>query len=405
MIPFSPPRIDQRILDEVIDTLKSGWITTGPKTKRLEKMITQYAGHQATLCVSSASAGLELMLRWYGIGPDDEVIVPVYTYTATANVVIHCGAKVIFVDVADDFNIDIQQVKKAITSKTKVIMPVDLAGFPCDYNSLNTLVDSPEIKALFSPDNPIQKQLGRILILADAAHSIGATYHGKKSGALTDITVYSFHAVKNLTTAEGGAICLNLPSPFDNEIIQAELNTKSLHGQNKDALAKFKIGNWRYDIVEAGYKCNMTDIQAAMGLVELERYEQDMLPRRKAIFHRYAEKLEKYDWAQLPPFETADKTSSYHVFALRIHNITEIQRDEIIQHIFAMDVAVNVHFIPLAMMSFYKDQGYDIRHYPIAYNNFSREISLPVYYDLTDEMVDQVVSAVITSVEKTINRS
>ncbi|MEI7499961.1 MAG: DegT/DnrJ/EryC1/StrS family aminotransferase [Bacteroidota bacterium] len=394
--------MDQRIVDEVVDTLYSGWITTGPKTKKFEKLLTAYGGQKVTLCVSSASAGLELMLRWFGVKEGDEVIVPAYTYSATANVVVHCGAKVIFVDVGADFNISIEAIEKAITLRTKVIIPVDIAGWPCDYDLINKLVQRTDIQILFNPSNKEQQLLNRILVLSDAAHSIGGQYMGKRVGSLTDITVYSFHAVKNLTTAEGGAICLNLPEPFNHDTIYRDLNTKSLHGQTKDALAKTQIGGWRYDIIEPGYKCNMTDIQASIGLVELARYERDMLVRRKQIFDRYATAFSKYIWAQLPQYESEYKKSSYHVFLLRIKNVAEVQRDHIIREIFSREVAVNVHFVPLPMMTYYSNEGYNIKDYPVAYDNFSREISLPVYYDLTDDMVDIVVKAVVESVKKVI---
>jgi len=399
MIPFSPPRMDQRIVDEVVDTLFSGWITTGPKTKKFEKMLTAYGGHRVTLCVNSGSAGLELMLRWFGVGPGDEVIVPAYTYAATANVVVHCGATVVFVDSDTDFNLSVESVRKAITPRTKVIVPVDIAGWPCDYDAIHDLVREPGIQSMFHPVAQPQQLLNRILVLSDAAHSIGAWYKGKMTGNLTDITVYSFHAVKNLTTAEGGAVCLNLPDPFDPAGLYRDLNAKSLHGQTKDALAKMQIGSWRYDIIEPGYKYNMTDIQASMGIVELERYNNDMLVRRKHIFDRYAEAFSKYPWAMLPVYQNIERRSSYHVFLLRIKNIVEEQRDQIIREIFNRDVAVNVHFVPLPMMTYYKNAGYRIQDYPTAYQNYANEISLPVYYDLTDKMVDTVVSAVASSVQ------
>ncbi|MFC2101752.1 DegT/DnrJ/EryC1/StrS family aminotransferase [Bacteroidota bacterium] len=402
MIPFSPPRMDKKIVDAVVEALYSGWITTGPRTKQFEKRLTAYGGQEVTFCVSSGSAGLELMLRWFGVGKGDEVIVPAYTYCATANVVDHCGARVVFVDVGEDFNIALDAIGKAITPRTKVIMPVDVAGFPCDYDAINALVQSADIREQFHPSTSEQEMLGRILVLSDAAHSIGGWYNGKRTGSLTDITVYSFHAVKNLTTAEGGAVCLNIPQPFDNEAVYKELNIKSLHGQTKDALAKTQVGNWRYDIIEPGYKFNMTDIQAAMGMAELERYDSDMLVRRKAIFDRYASAFSAYPWAQIPVYETSEKKSSYHVFLLRINGITEIQRDEIIQGIFMREVAVNVHFVPLPMMTYYRNAGYEISDYPVAYDNYSREITLPVYYDLTDEMVDTVVRAVVEAVEEVI---
>jgi dTDP-4-amino-4,6-dideoxygalactose transaminase len=402
MIPFSPPRIDQKIIDEVTAALKSGWITTGPRTKQFEKMITAYSGHRSTHCVNSGSAGLELMLRWFGVGPGDEVIVPAYTYSATANVVEHCGATVVMVDVGEDFNIDIDKVKRAVTEHTKVIIPVDLAGFPCDYTELNRLVEDPDIRKLFNPSGSEQEKLGRILILADAAHSIGAKYKGMRTGSLTDITVFSFHAVKNLTTAEGGAVCLNLPEPFDNEEVYQYLCIKALHGQTKDALSKSKAGNWRYDVIEAGYKFNMTDIQAAMGIVELQRYDDDMLIRRRQIFDAYSDAFSNKDWALVPTYTLAKKTSSYHVYLLRINNISEEQRDDIISRIFERQVSVNVHFIPLPMLSHYKAEGFEINDYPTSYKNYSRVISLPVYYSLTDDQVNTVIEAVITSVEEVI---
>ena len=404
MIPFSPPRIDQKIIDEVVATLKSGWITTGPKTKLFEKKLTAYCGNKSTICLSSATAGLELMLRWFGVKEGDEVILPAYTYSATANVVIHCGAKPVFVDVNDDFNIDVVEIEKAITSKTKVIMPVDFGGMPCDYDRINVLVAKESVRKKFSAGTEEQKKLGRILVLADAAHSLGATFHGKKTGSLTDVSVFSFHAVKNLTTAEGGAISLNLPEPFDNEKIYRDLCVKSLHGQDKDALAKTEKGNWRYDIVEAGYKCNMTDILASIGLVELERYESDTLKKRKWICEKYSNAFAKFDWAILPAGEVRSEkgevVSSCHLYALRIKNCSEAQRDEIIQTIFNKEVSVNVHFIPVPMMSFYQSLGYDIKNYPNTYRMYANEISLPVYYDLSGEQVEQVILAVVNSVHE-----
>ena len=400
MIPFSPPRIDQKIIDAVTETLRSGWITTGPKTKLFENKLTEFSGHKATLCVSSATAGLELMLRWFGVGEGDEVIVPAYTYAATANVVVHCGAKVVFVDSDEDFLVSMKAIEQAITSNTKVIIPVDVAGFPCDYDEILSLVARPDIKQRFYPKSREQEMLDRILVLSDAAHSVGAWYKGKRAGNLSEVTVFSFHAVKNLTTAEGGAICLNLPEPFDNAAVYNTLNVKSLHGQNKDALAKSQAGSWQYDIVEPGYKCNMTDIQASMGLVELERYDAEMLVRRKQIFDAYKIAFSKKAWAQIPVYETGDRRSSYHVFLLRIKGITEPQRNEIIREIFRRGVSVNVHFVPLPMMTWYKNSGYSIGDYPVAYDNYARVITLPVYYDLTDEMVQTVIKAVTGSVEE-----
>lgn len=402
MIPFSPPKIYDEIIDEVIDTLRSGWITTGPKTKLFEKKISDYCGNDKTLCLNSATAGLEIILRWYGVGEGDEVIIPVYTYCATANTVIHCGAKPVFVDVGEDFNINTANIKNAITSKTKVIMPVDFAGFPCDYNSINDLVNAEKVKSLFAPKTEEQKKLGRILVLSDAAHSFGAKYNNKKAGSFTDISVFSFHAVKNLTTSEGGAVTLNLPKPFDNEEVYKYLCVKTLHGQNKDALAKTKKGAWRYDVIEAGYKANMTDIQASLGLVELRNYHET-LAKRKYIFDLYANAFKTKKWAQLPIYETEEIISSYHLFPLRINGISENQRDKIIELIFEKEVSVNVHFQPLPLLSFYKKLGYKIEDYPQAYHNYSREISLPVYYDLSDENIAIVIKSVIDSVEEVLN--
>jgi dTDP-4-amino-4,6-dideoxygalactose transaminase len=389
MIPFSPPRIDDQIINEVVAALKSGWITTGPRTKNFEKKITAYSGCKSTLCLNSATAGLEIILRWFGVKEGDEVILPAYTYSATANVIIHCGAKPVFVDVnADDFNINVSAIEKAITARTKVIMPVDFAGFPCDYDEINSIAE--KNRSTFKPENDIQNKLGRILVLSDSAHSFGASYKNKKAGALTDVSVFSFHAVKNLTTAEGGAIALNLPAPFDNNEVYQHLCVKTLHGQNKDALAKTQKGNWRYDIVEAGYKCNMTDLSAAIGLIEIERYDNDTLIRRKQIADKYISILSSDARLELPVFETAHKKSCYHLFPLRIKNITEVQRDRLIQLISDQNVGVNVHFIPVPMMSFYKALGYDVKNYPVTFDNYSREITLPLYYDLTDDKVETV---------------
>lgn len=404
LIPFAPPRIDDEIINEVVATLKSGWITTGPRTKQFEKNLSAYNGNAATLCLNSATAGLEIMLRWFGVKEGDEVILPSYTYSATANVVIHCGATPVLVDTnVDDFNINVDAIRKAITKNTKVIMPVDFAGYPCDYDAINSLVNEASVKANFTPDTEEQEKLGRIMILSDAAHSLGGFYKGKRTGTLADATVFSFHAVKNLTTAEGGAIALNFPLPFNNEDIYKYLCIYTLHGQNKDALAKMQKGNWRYDIIEAGFKCNMTDIMAAIGLVELTRYDNDTLVVRKVICNKYAEKLSQYNWAELPPLVSENAETSYHLFPLRIKGITEEQRDLIIKKIFDFDVSVNVHFIPLPMLSFYKNRGYNISNYPVTFSNYSREISLPVFYNLNEEMTDRVLNAVISSVEAVIN--
>lgn len=403
MIPFSPPRIDDDIINEVVATLKSGWITTGPRTKQFEQELTNFNGNKSTLAVSSATAGMELILRWFGIMPGDEVIIPAYTYCATANVIIHCGATPIMADInPNTFNIDVSKIEKLITPRTKVIIPVDIAGLPCDYEDIFSVINSH--KHLFKPTNEVQKKLGRILLLADAAHSLGAVYKGKRTGSVCDISVFSFHAVKNLTTAEGGAIALNLPNSFDNNDVYKYLNIYSLHGQSKDALAKSKAGNWQYDVITPGYKANMTDISAAIGLIELKRYQNDTLPKRKEIFNSYFSILKKYEWAVLPIVKNEEIESSYHVFLLRIKNASELERNQIIQEIFKYEVSVNVHFQPLPMLTAYKNMGYKIEDYPIAMQNYKCEISLPVYYDLTNDQVETVLNAVIESVAKVLKK-
>lgn len=402
MIPFSPPRIDQRVVDEVTAALLSGWITTGPRTKLFEKKITEYCGCQTTVAVNSWTAGMEILLRWWGVGPGDEVIIPVYTYCASANVVLHTGATPVMVDIsADDFNISNEKIAAAITERTKVIMPVDLAGYPCDYDAIYQIVEAN--RAIFQASNEKQEKLGRILIAADAAHSFGASYKGKVSGAIADVTCFSFHAVKNLTTAEGGAICFNLPSGFDHEEIYKEFCIKILHGQSKDALAKTQKGAWRYDVMEPGFKCNMTDLQAAIGLIELERYQEN-LDRRKDIFAAYDAAFQQTSWAITPLHSTADKKTCYHLYQLRIADVSEEQRDAIIQEIFEQDVAVNVHFQPLPLLTAYKNLGYKMEDYPEAWNKYSTEISLPVYFNLTDEQVQQVIVAVKTAVFKVLQK-
>lgn len=398
-VAFSPPRIDEKTIQEVSAALQSGWITTGPRTKLLEEKITAYCGNKKTLCLNSATAGMELILRWFGVGPGDEVIVPAYTYCATANIVEHCGAKVVFVDVnAADFNMSVEKVREAISDKTKAIIPVDFAGFPCDYDALNALITEPTIRTLFSAQTENQQKLGRILLMSDAAHSFGAWYKGQHTGTLCDVSVFSFHAVKNLTTAEGGAVALHFAEPFDNQAIYTALNRMSLHGQSKDAMAKFSgKASWEYDVLEAGFKCNMTDILASIGLVEIARYDEENLLERKQIFDIYSAAFSEYDRFTIPVYETNEKTSSYHVYPLRLKQVSLEERNQIIEKIFEKEVSVNVHFKPVPMMSFYKNQGYDVANYPIAYANFACEISLPVYVGLSHESINIVIDAVLES--------
>lgn len=402
MIPFSPPRIDQRVIDEVTAALTSGWITTGPRTKLFEKQLTEYCGNKCTVAVSSWTAGMELLLRWWGVGPGDEVIVPAITYCASANVVVHTGALPVMVDInPDDFNISVEAIRRAITPNTKVIMPVDIAGFPCDYDAIFAIVNDPEIKKMFQAGSDLQKQLGRILVAADAAHSFGATYQGKRSGAIADVSCFSFHAVKNLTTAEGGTMTINLPEGFNHDEIYKDLCIKILHGQSKDALAKAQKGNWRYDVVEPGFKCNMTDIQAAIGLVELDRFQEN-LDRRKTICEAYNAGFTHESWAILPKLKDEKGETCYHLYQLRIAGVTEEQRDAIMQKIFDQDVSVNVHFQPLPILTAYKNLGYKMEDYPNAWNNYKEEITLPVYFDLSDEQVATVIDAVKKAVKEVL---
>ena len=400
MIPFSPPRMDQSVVDAVSKVLLSGWITTGPQTKEFEKRLATYLDCRKVICLNSATAGMELVLRWFGVKEGDEVIIPAYTYCATANVVIHCGAKPVMVDIDEkDFNISVDNIRKAITPKTKAIIPVDISGFPCDYEAINQLVNDSNIKALFRPNNPIQEQLGRIMVMADAAHSIGATYQGKMNGSVTDVAVFSFHAVKNLTTAEGGAVAMNFPDSIDTDLMYSAINMKSLHGQSKDALAKVQTGggNWRYDVVEPGFKCNMMDIQAAIGLVELDRYDSN-IDRRRKVFAFYENAFKEFDWAIRPAFKTDEKESSYHLYLLRIKGASEQQRDEVINGIFERQVSVNVHFQPLPLLTAYKNLGFKMSDYPVAFSKYQNEITLPVYFNLTDENLATVTKAVIDAV-------
>ncbi len=402
MIPFSPPRIDNKTIKEVTKTLKSGWITTGSKTKLFEKKIAQYCNVSHVLAVNSWTTGAELLLYWFGIKEGDEVIVPAYTYCATANIVRHRGAKVIMVDIAEDFGINIAKIESYITERTKAIIPVDLGGLPVHFEEIKNILNKESVIAKFKPETENQQKLGRILLLSDAAHSFGAKYKDKIIGSEADFTVFSFHAVKNLTTAEGGAICINLPQNFDNNEIYKHLNILSLHGQNKDALAKYKIGNWDYDVVDAGFKCNMTDVLSTIGLVEFERYETETLPRRKQIVEQYTDILSRYNWAITPPSIDKERETSYHLYLLRLKHTSFEQRNMIIQEIFNRGVSVNVHYKPLPLLSYYKKLGYNMADYPIAKMTWENEISLPVYYDLTDENAQKVIKAVKSSINKVL---
>lgn len=392
-IPFSPPRIDEKTIEAVTEVLRSGWITTGPKVRELEAKINAYCEVEQSLCLNSWTNAVELALRWFGIGEGDEVIVPAYTYAATANIVVHLGATPVLVDSNEDNCwMNISLLERAITNRTKAIMAVDIGGMPMDYNKIMSIAEKQ--RHLFSPNNENQQRLGRMLVVSDAAHSFGALYNGKRVGGQTDIMGFSFHAVKNLTTAEGGAITFNLPNPFNNAEIRASINISALHGQTKDAFSKTQAGQWRYDIIEAGYKCNLTDIHAAIGLVDLERYQQT-LDRRRVICERYNSNLNHNERCIIPEMEKEYGSSCYHLYMLRIANCNEQQRDEIIMKLAEKGISTNVHFQPLPLLSFYKNNGFRIEDFPNAFNAYKNEISLPVYYDLTDEQVDYISDSIL----------
>ena len=402
IIPFSPPYIDQDVTSEVLDSLNSGWITSGPKVQLLEVELCKITNVSNSVCVNSWTSGAILMLKWFGIKEGDEVIVPAYTYSATALAVLQCGATPVMVDITDDFTINVKAIEKAITTNTKVIMPVDIAGWPCDYDAINTLVNKGSVKKQFIAQSDKQALLGRILVISDAAHSIGAVYHGLAVGKLTDITIFSFHAVKNITTAEGGAICLNLPDSFDNEAEYKLMKLYTLNGQNKDAFTKSQAGGWKYDILFAGLKVNMPDVCAAIGLAQIRKYDSLLLQERERVARSYHAFFSIYKQFELPPLEDENRKSCFHLYALRLKNCTEVQRDSIIEEITQKGVAVNVHFIPMPMLTVFKNLGYKIEDYPVAYDNYSREISLPIYPQLTNEQIDYICEAVLASYKKVV---
>ena len=386
-IPFSPPDISENEIDEVIDTLKSGWITTGPKTKAFENKITEYCGSSRTVCLSAATTALEMTLRILGIGKGDEVILPAYTYTATCSVVCHVGATPVLIDSQkDNVEMDYELMAQAINEKTKVIIPVDIAGILCDYNRIYEIIE--EKKDLFSPNSDLQEIFNRIIVLADCAHGFGAVRNNKKAGNHADFTCFSFHAVKNLTTAEGGAVTWKHHEGLDDESLYREFQIYSLHGQTKDALAK-TTGSWEYDILIPGYKCNMTDIQAGIGLAQLGRYD-GLLKRRHEIIARYNDAFKDYPFIT-QAHKTEDSTSSGHLYLLRISDIDFNERNEIIVKMGERGVSTNVHYKPLPLLTAYKNLGFDIEDYPNAYNLFVNEISLPLYSTLTDEEVNYII--------------
>ena len=394
-IPFSPPDMTEAEVKEVAAAILSGWITTGPRTKELERQIAAYIGTNKAVCLNSQTACAEMALRLLGIGAGDEVIVPAYTYTASASIVCHVGATLVFADVQpNSLEMDYAQVEQLITPRTKAIIPVDLAGIPCDYERLMQIVENR--RSIFQPANDIQQALGRVAICADAAHAFGASRKGEMVGAIADFTAFSFHAVKNLTTAEGGALTWrSIPGISDDELYRM-VQLFSLHGQSKDALAKTKLGAWEYDIVGPWYKCNMTDIMAALGLIQMKRYP-DMLLRRKAIIERYDQALKAAGIEVLAHY-TDQHQSSGHLYITRVPGITTEQRQTIIEKMAEEGIATNVHYKPLPMMTAYKNMGFDIQHYPNAYAHFANEITLPLHTRLTDEEVDYIIENYINIV-------
>lgn len=392
-VPFSPPDISKFEIQEVVEALQSGWITTGPRTKELEKRLAEFCHTEKVVCLNSATASEEMNLRILGVGPGDEVIVPAYTYTASASAAIHCGATVIFVDSQKNGDskthspeMDYDAMEAAITERTKAIIPVDLGGIMCDYERIFQVVENK--KNIFKPSNAIQEALGRVAIVSDCAHALGASRHGKMAGEVADFTSFSFHAVKNFTTAEGGASTWNIPN-VDGEELYKKYQLLSLHGQNKDALAKTKLGAWEYDIIGPWYKCNMTDIMAAIGLRQLDRY-LGLLERRKEIIKKYDAVCDELGVFHLQHYGE-DYNSSGHLYLTRIPEINEEQRNEIIEKMAEKGVATNVHYKPLPMMTAYKEYGWDIKDFPNAYDYYHNLITLPLHTKLSDEDVEYVV--------------
>lgn len=389
-IPFSPPDVGEEEIKEVVEALKSGWITTGPKTKLFEQKISELCNTEKTVALNSSTAAMEMTLRLLGIGAGDEVITTAYTYTASCSVICHVGATPVLVDIQEDnFEMDYDKLEKAITEKTKAIIPVDLGGVMCDYEKIQEVVENK--KTLFKPNNEIQEKMGRIAIIADSSHAIGATRKGKKAGEYADFTCFSFHAVKNLTTAEGGAVTWKKNDNLDSEKIYHRFQILSLHGQTKDALHKNKLGAWEYDILEPAYKCNMTDIMAGIGLAQIKRYP-GMLKRRQEIIKKYEEKLKGHQVKTLNHNDTATNSiSSGHLFIVRINGIDVETRNEIIVKMAERGIATNVHYKPLPMLTAYKNLGFDIKDYPNSYNFYKGEITLPLYTLLTDEQVEYII--------------
>ncbi len=396
-IPFSPPDISEAEIEEVSNALRSGWITTGPRTKELERQVAAFCGVNRAVCLNSQTACAEMALRLLGVGEGDEVITSAYTYTATASVICHVGAKPVLVDTRQDgLEMDYAQLERAITEKTKVIIPVDIAGVPCDYDRIFSIVNGK--KNLFVAKNDLQKSFGRIIVLADAAHAFGAVWHGKSVGSIADFSAFSFHAVKNFTTAEGGALTWQPREWLDDEKIYRKIQLFSLHGQSKDALAKTRLGAWEYDIVGTWFKCNMTDIAAALGLAQFKRYPA-MLDRRRAIIEKYDGAFKSQGIKTLTHY-CENYRSSGHLYITRIPDINEEKRNEIIAKMAERGVACNVHYKPLPLLTAYKNLGFNIKDYPNAYKNYENEITLPLYTSLTDEQIEYVIQSYLETVRE-----
>lgn len=391
-ISFSPPYMDDSIYNEVVETLKSGWITTGPKAKLLEKEVADYCGVQKVLSVNSATSAMMLVLNWFGIGKGDEVIIPAYTYCATALSVIHLGAKPVMVDVGNDFNIDPQKILLAITAKTKAIIAVDFGGWPCKYKEVYALINDKKVKSVFKAVGGPQKSLGRVLLLADSAHGLGSIYGNKLLGSIADVTVFSLHAVKNVTAAEGGLIAFNMPEPFNNHELYDTLKLWSTNGQTKDAFTKTMAGNWRYDILVPGFKMNFPDVLAAIAFAQFKKYKTQLREQRKKIFDLYDKELSRFEWAICPPFHSKTEFSSYHLYPFRVRNCKEEKRNKIIEILASFQISVNVHFVPLPMLSLFKRMGYKIENYPTAFKLYANEISLPIYPQLPESSCIEVVN-------------
>ena len=391
-IPFSPPDMSEAEVMEVSEALRSGWITTGPRTKEFERQIAEYCHTDKAVCLNSATACMELILRVLGVGPGDEVITSAYTYTATASVTCHVGAKVVMVDTApNSFEMDYDKLADAITEKTKVILPVDLGGVVCNYDKIFAVVNSK--KHLFTANNDIQKAYGRVIVLADAAHAFGAQWHGKMCGEIADFTSFSFHAVKNLTTAEGGALTWRSVEGVDNEWLYKQFQLLSLHGQNKDALAKTKLGAWEYDIIAPNFKCNMTDVMAGIGLAQFKRYPE-MLKRRKEIIERYNAALSDFNVQVLNHYD-ANHASSGHLYLVRLLGKDTEYRNYVIEQMAERGIACNVHYKPLPMMTAYKNLGFDIADFPNAFSQYANEVTLPLHTRLSDEDIDYIINNLI----------